>query len=354
MKVKGKRMNKIDVVKKAIEFNNPPYLPIELLDVPGVYSAYFTQNPDEVEFIPGSEDFDMLWAGYSWSLTELYKNDVGEAVRKDEWGVLYKVPSDTSTAYVFLEHPLRGKDSLSGYEFPDPRVAQPFFNNLKKVIDTRYSDRFINGYIDPSPFLVAFANMGYDELLIKLIDNLAMIKELIRRIFEYQKEIVRYFKEIGTHMITVLDEIAGVNGLMFSPELFRKEFLPYYKDFCSFIHDQDMYSCIMLDGDITAILDDIMSLGTDSVQFLEPHIVGIETIAEHFRGKRCIRACIDMRETLPSGTPTEIEAEASKMVKFFNTDKGGFIPTIIRWHRPEYPEDNVAASVRAFNKYRNI
>ena len=57
----------IDVVKRAIEFKKPDYLPMEIVDVPGVYNAYHTLDPESVEFIPGTENFDALWTNcYSW------------------------------------------------------------------------------------------------------------------------------------------------------------------------------------------------------------------------------------------------------------------------------------------------
>ena len=37
-------MNKIDVVKRATEGKNPPNIPIELWDVPFIYTAYGTIN----------------------------------------------------------------------------------------------------------------------------------------------------------------------------------------------------------------------------------------------------------------------------------------------------------------------
>ena len=51
----------IEVVKRAIEFRSPDYLPMEIIDVPHVYNAYHTLDPDTVEFIPGTENFDSLW-----------------------------------------------------------------------------------------------------------------------------------------------------------------------------------------------------------------------------------------------------------------------------------------------------
>jgi len=345
-------MNSIDVVKKAIEYESPPYLPYELLDIPEIYSAYFTQDTRAVGFIEGTQDFDSLWIGYSWTLKHLGVNDQGEPLRRDEWGVLYKVPHDDSSAYVILENPLSVPDSMASYQMPDPRMALPFFQKSEKVIDRLYRDRFINGYIDPGPFLVAFALMGYENLLMNLIDNISMVKGLITDIFAYQKQIVRYFCDIGAHMITLIDELAGSSGLMFSPSLFREEFLPLYKDLFTFTKTLNLHSAILLDGNVAAITDDIIDMDSDCVQFMEPNELGIDEIARSFRGKRCIKASVDMKSTLATGTPQQVRSELRHMINAFQTQKGGFIPIILRWHRPSYPEQNVRASIETLQQYR--
>ena len=148
-------MKKIDTVRRTIEFGKPDYLPYELLDVPGIYTAYDTIDPETVRFIPGTEDFDALWVGYNWTLTDLGKNEKGEPLRRDEWGVEYKVPEDTDSAYVILKSPLR-EGGIDNYRIPDPSVSDPFFERTKRVIEERYPDRFVTGYVDPGPFLVAF------------------------------------------------------------------------------------------------------------------------------------------------------------------------------------------------------
>lgn len=344
-------MNSIEVVKRAIEYAAPPYLPFELLDVPEIYSAYFTRDPHDVVFIEGTENFDSLWVGYSWSLQHLGENEQGEPLRRDEWGVLYKVPRDESSAYVILENPLSTPGDVAAYRMPDPKGAQPFFQRTGEVIDRRYRDRFINGYVDPGPFLVAFALMGYENLLMNLIDNTDMVKGLIADIFSYQKQIVRYFRDIGAHMITLIDELAGSSGLMFSPVMFREEFLPLYRDFFTFVKSKNLYSAILLDGNVTAIVDDIIAMDTDCVQFMEPHELGIDEIAYSFSDKRCIKTSVDMKTTLATGTPSQVRSEVHRLVRSFHTERGGFIPIILRWYRPSYPDENVEASVEALRQY---
>jgi hypothetical protein len=153
-------------------------------------------------------------------------------------------------------------------------------------------------------------------------------------------------------MITYIDEVAGTTGMMISPDLFRKELYPYYEELFSYIHSLDMYTCCLFDGNTSEIIPEILALETDCVQFMEPNDIGIENIAHYFKGHRCIKASVDMRNTLAIGSPSQVSDEAKKLMHLLNTEEGGFIPIVLRWHRPEYPEGNVTASVETFNKYR--
>jgi len=345
-------MSHIDLMKKAIEFEKPDILPIELVDVPKIYNAYGTLDSNKVTFIPGTENFDSAWVTYHWTFEHLGKTELGESLRRDEWGCLQKVPLDENSAYTVLKNPLRNKNSLEGYEFPNPEITNPFFNKLSKTIKQFYPDRFICGYLDPAAFLIAFNILGYDYLLMKLADNVNFVVELIEKIFEYHHRLIPKWKKAGAHMVNLIDEFAGSSGMMFNPDLFRKYFKHFYRDLFKHIHQEGMYTGILLDGDIRVILDDLLEMEVDVLQFLEPHAVGIDTLQKKVKGKKCLKCAVDMRDTLARGTPEEVRREAKELVEKLNSPEGGFICNVLRWYRPEYPKANVLAQVEAFNQYR--
>ena len=43
-----------------------------------------------------------------------------------------------------------------------------------------------------------------------------------------------------------------------------------------------------------------------------------------------------------------------EIVESLNSRNGGFVCEIVKWYRPEYKEENVLASVKGFNRYRNF
>lgn len=343
----------VEVVKKAIEFGKPDYLPMEIIDVPHVYNAYHTLDPDTVQFIPGTEDFDIMWpCCYSWYHTVTGETPDGELLKEDQFGVRLKTPLDETSTYVLLGHPLAGRDSLEGFEFPDPDDLDPHFQRLGGVIRREYPDRFISAKIDAGIFLTSQFLFGMEDFLFHIAANPRLAVQTYQRVAEYYKHLVVKYKEAGAHMITVFEDVGGTQGLLIRPDDWRKHFKPILTGFYKFVHDQGLYTGILIDGNSAAILDDLTKMGIDVFSVVDYQATGLDLIREKMKGKVCINASVDMQHTLPKKSPGEIEREAGTLYEAFHSPSGGFMCTVVRWHRPEYPEDKVLASVRGFNKYR--
>ena len=346
-------MSHIEVVKKAIEFRKPEYLPMEIVNVPGIYNAYFTLDPDTVELVPGTENFDSIWLlCYSEFQDIIETNQQGDILRKNQFGIVQKVPFDKKSSYFAIKHPLGGRDSLEGYTFPEASNVDLYFENLRKKFKEKYSNQFINGFIDPGFFETSQMLIGTQEMFYKIADNINFVTEVYERVAEYYKTLIPKFKSIGAHMITLIESIAGNSGLVINPKIWRKYFKPVCSRFFKYIHEEGLYTSLCLDGNSKEILDDLFDMDIDLFFLPDINTTGIEIIKEKLKGKICIKATIDMKTTLASGTPEEVEKEAHELVENFNTPSGGFACEVVRWYRPTYPEDNVIASVRAFNEYR--
>ena len=345
----------VDAVKRAIEFNKPPYLPMEIINVPGVYNAYHTLDPETVRFVPGSEDFDALWTCcYSWCHDVIGATPEGEILKKDQWGVVLKTPLDMNSAYMLLEHPLADDASLEGYEFPDPDATNPHYEKLGAAIRERYPDRFVNGYIDPGLFLTTQLLFGMQRFLLKVADDPNRVANVYERVMEYYRALVPKYKSAGAHMITVIEDLGGPDSLLINPAVWRSHFKPTLTKLFRYVHEQGLYTGILIDGNSRQVLDDLLDMHIDVLTVVDVNTTGLDLIKEKLAGKMCIKATVDMQTTLPSASPEHVAEEARRLVDAFHSPDGGFICEVVRWHRPEFPEPNVLASARAFNAYRNL
>jgi len=344
-------MNKVEAVKRAIEMTGPAYVPLEVVECPGVYDAYGTLDPGQVTLLPGTEDFDSIQATYHWTFAEEDTNADGERLRRDEWGCLQRVPAGEESAYVVIEKPMIAGIDLTDYSWPDISLTEPFFARIAKA-RSAFPDRFLCGYIDPGPFLIAFNLMGYDGLLMNLYDDLDGVKAVVEGIVQYQVDLIRRWRRAGAHMINFIDEFAGSNGLMLSPDVWRKHFKPFFARLIREVKEQGMYCGFCLDGDVREVLPDFVDMGIDVLDVRQISGMGIAQVAELCSGI-CVKASIDMLTTLATGTPDEVRDEARALVEQFGQRNGGFIAMTLQWHRPTYPVANVAASIEGFNEFRD-
>ncbi|MBN1676349.1 MAG: hypothetical protein JXR37_35220 [Kiritimatiellae bacterium] len=343
----------IDRMRRAIEFESPDYVPMELVDIPHLYDAYGTRDPAGVRIPAGAEGFDSAWCTYHWTFEPAGATEAGEPLRRDEWGCTHVIPHDRGSAYAIVQKPEPASMAdIERYPWPDPAGADWFFESRQPLIARHYADRFICGFLDPGPFLIAFNLFGYEGLLMNLCDRLEVVKAALRRIVDYQIALVPKFRAMGAHMVNVIDEIAGTGGLMFSPAIWREHFKPMYAELFAAIHRNNLYTACLFDGDITAILPDLTAMELDQLFFAQPLSTGIDTVAEFCRGKTCAKMAVDMMVTLADGSPAEIRAEVDEVVRKLRTPKGGLVFQALRWFRPEYDAARVHAQIEAFNAHR--
>lgn len=346
-------MDHIERVRRAIEFRNPDEFPLEIVDVPGVYNAYHTLDPDTVELVPGTADFDALWTScYTWFHEEIGRTPAGEPLKRDQFGTTFRTPADGRSVYALLSHPLAGRETLDGYEFPDPALADPYFERLGAVLRARYPDRFVDGFVDAGIFLTTELLFGIQEFLLRVASDPDLVTAAYERVMEYYRCLIPKYQRAGAHMITVIEDIGGTSGLLIRPELWRQRFKPITRRFIDAVHAAGLYAGLAIDGHSGDVLDDVLDLGVDVFSVFDIHTTGLATLRDRLAGKVCVKAAIDMQRTLPSGTPADVEQEAEALARAFATPAGGFIAQVVRWHRPEYPAANVQASVQAFNRLR--
>ncbi len=86
---------------RAIDFGSPTHVQLELVDIPHIYNAYGTLNPEAVTIPKGADNFDAVWCTYHWTFTDLGKTALGEVLRQDEWGVQQMIPHSDGVAYYY-------------------------------------------------------------------------------------------------------------------------------------------------------------------------------------------------------------------------------------------------------------
>jgi hypothetical protein len=189
--------------------------------------------------------------------------------------------------------------------------------------------------------------------------SLAMRKEFVWRIFEYQCEVglrnLQRIHEVIGERITVMKvsgtDFGAQNNLLVSPKVFRELYLPFYKQVNNWVHQNTtwktyIHSC----GSVVNLLPDFINAGFDIFNPIQTSAAGMDPQKLKDQFSDCLvfwGGGIDTQQTLPYASPSKIREEVEERINIFGKG-GGFIFATIHNVQPGIPVENLMALFDSF------
>jgi len=248
----------------------------------------------------------------------------------DEWGVSWKIV-EYNTKYgtgKYTEisgHPLKEGAFIDSYIPPDPSDRERY-EPSKKLIE-KYGEKYaIMGVIVCTIFETAWALRGLDRLMIDFIADEGLANKILDIPFNYHLYAGRKLANMGVDIIWTGDDMGGQNGMLISPELWRKYFKPRMAKLYSELKaiKPDLKIAYHSDGVIYPIIDELVEIGLDILNPVQPKCMDPYYLKKRYGKNLSLWGSIDIQETLPFGTPKEVENEVKDRIKNMGPG-GGFI-----------------------------
>ena len=138
--------------------------------------------------------------------------------------------------------------------------------------------------------------------------------------------------------IWVADDIAYKTSTFFSPAIFRKHILPLWRELAQSIRKPWIFHS---DGDFSAILDDLLSLGMAGIHPLEVGAMDIFALKARLGSRVALVGNVDMG-LLTSGTPAEVQTSVLELAERLNAG-GGYLLSSGNSISADCRPENVAA-----------
>lgn len=171
-------------------------------------------------------------------------------------------------------------------------------------------------------FTTAWQLMGFEDFCIALLDDLALVKNIIDRLGE---ESLRLMERVLSHdcvgAMWLQDDIAYTNGLMVSPKILRQIFFPWMKRAADICHTYGRPFLFHSDGLLNSVMLDIIEAGVDALHPIEPKCMDIVEVKRQYGDRLALVGNLDLGYTLTRGTPDEVREEVLHLVK--NVAPGG-------------------------------
>jgi hypothetical protein len=197
---------------------------------------------------------------------------------------------------------------------------------------------------------------GFENCMLDLMDDRPEIHELAEHIVAYDLGIIRNMHRIAGGRIQALsftEDWGTQSDLHVSPELWRRFFFPRYKRLFAAIHDCGWFVWMHSCGCITDIVPDLVDLGLDVLQFDQPDLHGIDTLASHqARGRITFWCPVDIQKTMVEGSVADVERYVRELVARLGSYGGGLVSKY--YPQPElvgHTPEKTAAMCRAFRQY---
>jgi len=276
-------------------------------------------NPIRVAHSYGNSDFSWLHNTVKTYATDWKKTGASSYERYDEWGNLWGRIDDTSKGEV-IQGVLSDVSKIETYQFPDYSDFSDY-----EIADKK-SDKWIIGSMPGFTFNIARKLFKLEDYLVKLLIEKDLVRKIHDKLDIILIDMINNYAKAGVDSIMFPEDWGTQTQTMISPSLWREEFFPRTKKFCSIAHANGikvfMHSC----GAIGEIVPGLMEAGIDLLQFDQPTLHGIDNLVAHQkRGKITFWCPVDIQTTLQTQNETIIRNEAKEMMDKLWQGRGGFV-----------------------------
>ncbi|MCU0645706.1 MAG: hypothetical protein MUC94_15790, partial [bacterium] len=97
-----------------------------------------------------------------------------------------------------------------------------------------------------------------------------------------------------------------------------------------------------------AILPDLIDIGLNVLNPVQPQAMDVKLLSKEFGGKVCFYGGVDVQGTMIHGSPQNVKDEVHQLIDLFGKFNGGYIGGTSHSIMPETPLDNVIALYEVF------
>jgi len=258
---------------------------------------------------------------------------------RDRFGVVWNKNTSSGSIGLVHEHPL-GTHLLDGYEFPAP-VGPRTFELYAETIE-QHRDYFLVTGIGFSLFERAWTLRGMEQLLLDMVEAPAFVDELLDAITEWNLTLIREMVTYDIDCVRLGDDWGAQRGLIMGPRHWRRFLKPRLARMFEAIHAGGKATMVHSDGDIQAILPDLIEIGLDIYNPLQPDVMDPYEVKRLYGDRLSFHGGVSVQQFLPFASAEEVRRVVRRMLTELGAG-GGFIITPTHSILEDVPVENLAA-----------
>jgi uroporphyrinogen decarboxylase len=266
----------------------------------------------------------------------------------DEWGIGWKHAADGVGANP-VSHPLKDWSQLDDYlrhQMPDPHEPGRLTDALPTL--AKYgSSKYCVGVLNLTLSERLFALRGMEYVFEDFYSHEKEIGRLCDALAEYAIGWISDWGKTDVSAIFLGDDWGSQNALMISPAMWRRHFKEHYRRIFAEVHrwgkDVLFHSC----GNISSIIADLIEVGVDVLDPLQPGPLNLSEVARQFGGKVAFSGGID-DQRLENYSPQEVKDMVRRTIDTLGRPFGNaYMISAANSMLPSVPLENLQAMMQA-------
>jgi len=266
-------------------------------------------------------------------------------VYQDPFGVQWDRSIDKDIG-VIKEYILK-KPEIGSYRIPEPDLD--FVDEVNTRMFEINKDSYKFGKIGFSLFERAWSLRGFENFLGDLAGEEKFVCELFEQILDYNMKIIDRALTYPLDGFFFGDDYGQQRGLLMSPAAWRRLIKPHLKKMFEKVKSTGRSVALHSCGNLSDILGDLIDIGLDVYQTVQPEIYGLKEIKEKFGAHLTFWGGISTQKTLPYVTPEEVKKITWETIKILGKG-GGYIAAPTHQVPADVPVENVVALIEAFKE----
>lgn len=354
--------------RRMIEHRDPQRLPIDLPLTPPVRDrlARRLETRDvlgalgsDVRGINGYGPADVQrWTAAYAALG--YK--LPENVELDMYGIAHVPPPmetvGEATHFRTMLHPLEVITDVAQLEsLPWPRIMPPdkLDDITRRAAEFHARGLVVSAECECTIFEHSWYLRGMDNLFMDLVEDNGIATWLMDYFTERSIKLARGFVQAGADVIALGDDVGTQRGMMMSVDDWRLHLRPRLKRVIDAIRDAAGERNVLVryhsDGDIRLILDDLIGIGVDILNPVQPECMPVDEVIEAHRDRLAFWGMVGTQTVMPFGTPDDVRQVVADCAR---RAREGAAVVVAPTHviEPDVPDENILALMQAAQQTR--
>jgi len=273
-------------------------------------------------------DEDMLLTSVGWANSYYMVDCEPGQGYTDEWGVQWRA-AEYQTKFgagkytEIVGHPLADDSAIDSYKAPDPNRPE-LYTEAQRVIKTYKDEYWIVGVTVTTIWETAWALRGYERMLMDLALNEELVERILEIPYQYHLTAAKKLTQMGVDMIWIGDDVGTQRAMLISPDQWRRIFKPKMANFISTLKkiNPNLKVAYHCDGNLIPIIPDLIEIGLDILNPIQPASMDPAKIKKDFGDKLCFWGTLDEQHTLPFGTAKDVENQVKERLKTIGKNGG--------------------------------